>query len=67
MSEQDAASGKDALHQWIETSAALLKLPLDPAWLPAIRENVEVTFRLAQLVDEFPLPDEAESAPVYEA
>jgi hypothetical protein len=44
----------------------MLKLPLDPAWLPAIQAHVEVTFRLAKLIDEFPLPDEAEPAPVYE-
>jgi hypothetical protein len=52
---------------WITSSAALLKLPLDPAWLPSIRANVEVTFRLAKLVDDFQLPDEAEPAPVFEA
>jgi hypothetical protein len=52
---------------WITSSAALLKLPLDPAWLPSIRANVEVTFRLAKLVDDVPLPDEAEPAPVFEA
>jgi hypothetical protein len=44
----------------------LLKLPLEPAWLPTIEANVEVTFRLARLIDEFPLPDESEPAPVYE-
>lgn len=60
-------SDQDSLDQWIKTSAALLKLPIEPAWVLAVRENVEVTFRLAKLVDEFPLPDEAEPAPVYEA
>jgi hypothetical protein len=44
----------------------MLRLPLDREWLPAIQANVEVTFRLARLVDEFQLPDEAEPAPVYE-
>jgi hypothetical protein len=53
-------------YDWIRSSAALLRLPLEPAWLPTIEANVEVTFRLARLIDEFPLPDEAEPAPVYE-
>ena len=52
---------------WIIRSATLLNLPLDPAWLPAIRQNVDVTLRLAALVDEFALPDEVEPAPVYGA
>jgi len=56
-----------ALDDWIIRSAALLNLPLDPAWLPAVRQNVEVTLRLAAQVDEFALPDEAEPAPVYGA
>ena len=56
-----------ALDAWIVASTQLLKLPLDPAWLPAVRQNVEVTFRLAAGVDEFPLPDDAEPGPVYGA
>ena len=38
----------------------------DPAWQPAVRANLELTFRLAALVAEFPLPDEADAAPVFE-
>jgi hypothetical protein len=57
---------EDDTYAWIRSSAAMLNLPLDPAWLPAIRAQVEVTFGLAKLVDEFPLADEAEPAPVYE-
>ena len=57
---------EDVTEVWIESSAAMLKLPLDPAWMLAVKANVEVTFRLAALVDEFPLPDEIEPAPVYE-
>ena len=56
-----------ALDAWIVASTQLLKLPLDPAWLPAVRQNVEVTFGLAAQVDEFPLPDDAEPGPVYGA
>jgi hypothetical protein len=52
---------------WITSSATLLGLPIEAAWMPSIRANVEVTFRLAKLVDEFALPDEVEPAPVFEA
>ena len=58
---------EDLTDTWITSSASLLNLPFDPAWLPSIRTNVEVTFRLAKLVDDFPLPDDAEPAPVFEA
>ena len=58
---------EDNIDTWIKSSAVMFGLPIEAAWLPAIRANVEVTFRLAALVDEFPLPDEAESAPVFEA
>jgi hypothetical protein len=57
----------DLTDAWITSSAALLGLPIESAWMPSIRANVEVTFRLAKLVDDFPLPDEAEPAPIYEA
>jgi hypothetical protein len=58
---------EDLTDSWITASAAMLELPIEAAWLPSIRANVEVTFRLAKLVDDFPLPDEAEPAPVFEA
>jgi hypothetical protein len=58
---------EDLTDTWITSSAAMLALPIERAWLPTIRANVEVTFRLARLIDDFPLPDEAEPAPVYEA
>jgi hypothetical protein len=58
---------EDTTDAWITSSAAMLGLPIEAAWMPSIRANVEMTFRLAKLVDDFPLPDEAEPAPVYEA
>ena len=35
--------------------------------MPAVRANLEVSLRLARLVDEFPLPDETEPASVFTA
>jgi Protein of unknown function (DUF4089) len=55
------------LDEFIAASARVLALPVDPAWYPAIRFNLEVTFRLAKLDADFPLPDDAEPAPVFRA
>jgi hypothetical protein len=57
----------DALDAFIDSAAAALSLPVAPEWKPAIRANLAVTFALARLVDEFPLPDESEPAPVFRA
>lgn len=58
---------EDALDALIEASAAMLALPIEPEWKPTIKVNLAVTFRLADMVGEFELPDEAEPAPVFEA
>jgi hypothetical protein len=52
---------------FITASARSLALPVDPAWYPAVRTNLDVTWKLAGLVAEFALPDEAEPAPVFRA
>jgi len=55
------------LGDFIAAAAAALDLPLDPAWKGAVKANLEVTLRHAATVAEFPLPDEAEPAPVFRA
>jgi hypothetical protein len=55
------------LDSLIAASAQALDLSVDPAWHPAIRFNLDVTFRFAALVADFPLPDDAEPAPVFRA
>jgi hypothetical protein len=55
----------DPLNDFIDAAARALDLPVEPEWKPAIRANLEVTLRLAALVDGFDLPDEAEPAPVF--
>jgi Protein of unknown function (DUF4089) len=55
------------LDELIAVSARTLALPLDPAWHSAICSNLELTLRLAALVADQPLPDEAEPAPVFRA
>ena len=55
----------DNLEVLIAASARALALPVEPAWYPTIRSNLEVTFRLAALVADYPLLDDAEPAPVF--
>jgi hypothetical protein len=62
MAKQD-----DTLDQLIEAAARMLSLPIEPEWKATIRANLEMTLKHAALVDEFPLPDEAEPAPVFKA
>jgi Protein of unknown function (DUF4089) len=56
-----------ALDEFIAASAGVLALPVNSAWYPTVRSNLEVTFRLAALVSDFPLPDDADPAPVFRA
>jgi hypothetical protein len=52
---------------YVDAAAEILGLPLDPAWKPAVKANLIVNLRLAAMVAELELPDEAEPAPVFEA
>jgi hypothetical protein len=62
-----SASPGDSLDHFINAAASALDLPIDPAWMPAIKTNLEVTLRFAKQVTAFPLPDESEPAPVFVA
>jgi 1-carboxybiuret hydrolase subunit AtzG-like protein len=57
----------DPIDRYIVAAAEMLALPVEPAWKPAVRGNLLVNLRLAAMVAEFALPDEAEPAPVFEA
>jgi Protein of unknown function (DUF4089) len=57
----------DLLDDYIDAVSKALALPVDDAWKPAVRANLEVSLKLARLVDEFALPDEAEAASVFAA
>ena len=58
---------RDDLEALIEAATTLLALDIDPAWLPSIRANLEVTLDHARNVEAFPLPDDTEPASVFEA
>jgi hypothetical protein len=57
----------EPLDDYIDAVAKALALPIEEAWRPSIRANLDVSLRLARLVDEFTLPDETEPAPVFTA
>ncbi|MGY4474389.1 DUF4089 domain-containing protein [Bradyrhizobium sp. USDA 3364] len=55
----------DHLDDYMNAAASAMALSLEDAWRPAVRANLEVSLRLAKLVDDFPLPDDVASAAVY--
>jgi hypothetical protein len=59
--------GPDRIDSLIDGSARALALPLERAWRPGVKANLELTLRLAALFADFRLPDDAEPAPVFVA
>jgi hypothetical protein len=57
----------DSLDDYIDAASKLLRLPVKDAWKPAVRANLEVSMRLARMVDEFEFSDDAEPASVFTA
>jgi hypothetical protein len=57
----------EPLDDYIDAAARALGLVIEDAWRPAVRANLDVSLRLARMVDEFPLPDETEPAGVFGA
>jgi hypothetical protein len=57
----------DPLDDYIDAVSKALGLPIADAWKPAVRANLEISLRLAGLVDEFALPVETEPASVFAA
>lgn len=52
--------------QLVDLLAQTLQVPLDPEHRPGVVANFVRTAEIAQLVMEFPLPDEIEVAPVFQ-
>jgi hypothetical protein len=57
----------DSLDSFIDAAAEALKINIDDAWKPAVRTNLRGVLQHAAKVDAFPLPDDAEPAPVFKA
>jgi hypothetical protein len=57
----------DPLDSLIDANAAALRLQIEPQWKAEVKIQLQVILRLGSLVAEFPLPDDTEPAPVFEA
>jgi len=57
----------DPLDDYIDAVAKALKLPIEDAWKSSVKANLDVSLKLAGLVDEFPLPDATEPASIFRA
>jgi len=62
-----AAKTADAIDGLVAASAQALGLTIEPAWRGGVKFNLQLILRIGALVDEFPLPDDAEPAPVFDA
>ena len=51
---------------YVHAAASLIDLPLDPDGIPSIVTNFARIEAIAELVLEFPLPDNIEAAPIFE-
>ena len=60
-------AARDPLDSFVDAAALALDLEVEPAWKGAVKANLEVTLRLARTFADFPLPDDAEPAPVFVA
>ena len=55
----------EPLDDYIDAVGRTLGLPIEDDWRPAIRANLEVSLKMARLVDDHKLPDETEPASVF--
>jgi hypothetical protein len=51
----------------VEAGAKALGLAVDPAWMRSVTFNLDLILQHAARIEEFPLSDEAEPAPVFRA
>ena len=57
----------DDIDAWLDANAALLNIAVAPEWRDAVRQHLRITRDLALRVLEFPLPDDADPAPIFRA
>jgi hypothetical protein len=61
------AAPKDVIDGLVAASAQALGITIEPAWQGGVKFNLQLILRIGALVDEFPLPDDTEPAPVFHA
>jgi hypothetical protein len=57
----------DVVESLVRANAQALRLSIEKSWHGGIKFNLQLILRIASLVDEFPLPDDAEPGPVFHA
>jgi len=57
----------DNIDWLVEASAQALGIPLERGWTEGVAFNLRLILRHAKLIDEFPLADDIEPAPVFHA
>jgi hypothetical protein len=55
------------LDAWLDGTATLLGISVSDEWRETVRQHLRITHDLAKLIMDFPLPDEADPAPVFRA
>lgn len=60
-------SDGDELDTFIDAGAKLLRIDIRPEWRVSIRMHLAISLAHAKAVDDFPLTDEADPAPVFSA
>lgn len=56
----------DDLNRYVEQMALVLELPLAPKYQAGVVDNLRRIKEIAQFVNEFPLPEDVEAAPVFQ-
>jgi Protein of unknown function (DUF4089) len=66
-SRSSARLRSEGLRVFVKASAQLLDLPIEAEWEGSVTANLDTILRLASAFADFPLPDEAEPAPIFTA
>ncbi|MBE9177443.1 DUF4089 domain-containing protein [Oculatella sp. LEGE 06141] len=51
---------------YVDQLASALHLPIEPDYRPGVIDNMARIAAIAQLVNQFPLPDDMEAAPIFQ-
>ena len=62
---QDGNNAETSVETFINISAAVLGLTIEPHQRPGVRVHLEAARRLTALLETAPLPPSAENAPVF--
>jgi Protein of unknown function (DUF4089) len=61
------AKKAEVVETLVTAAGEALALPIEASWRAGVTLNLQLLLKHAALIGEFPLPDEAEPAPVFRA